>query len=89
MLSTSSRLSRDNQRSSWGSVDFAAKSAVGFADNFNEAAGLQPGEAQTVVLSVQVLADGSVGQMSVISSSGNLAVDEEALLPPLPAMGPG
>ena len=48
-------------------------------DLFALRAGLQPGEAQSVVLSVQVLADGSVGQLSVISSSGNAAVDEEAM----------
>jgi TonB family protein len=48
-------------------------------DLFARRAGLQPGEAMTVVLSVQVLAEGSVGQMSVMSSSGNPAVDEEAM----------
>jgi TonB family protein len=48
-------------------------------DLFAGRAGLHPGEAETVVLSVQVLADGSVGQLSVISSSGNPAVDEEAM----------
>jgi TonB family protein len=48
-------------------------------DLFAIRAGLQPGQVQNVVLSVQVLADGSVGQLSVISSSGNPAVDEEAM----------
>jgi TonB family protein len=48
-------------------------------DLFARRAGLKPGEAMTVVLSVQVLAEGSVGQLSVISSSGNPAMDEEAM----------
>lgn len=42
-------------------------------------AGLTPGESVTIVLSVEVLADGSVGQVSVQSSSGNPSVDLEAI----------
>jgi TonB family protein len=42
-------------------------------------AGLLAGESITVVLSVEVLPDGSVGQVSVQSSSGNPSADLEAL----------
>jgi TonB family protein len=42
-------------------------------------AGLIAGESVTVVLSVEVLSDGSVGQVSVQSSSGNRSADLEAI----------
>lgn len=42
-------------------------------------AGLLAGESVTVVLSVEVLPNGSVGQVSVQSSSGNPSVDLEAV----------
>lgn len=42
-------------------------------------AGLLAGESVTVVLSVEVLPDGSVGRVSVQSSSGNPEVDLEAV----------
>lgn len=42
-------------------------------------AGLAAGEAVTVVLEIEVLADGSVGQVTVVSGSGNSAIDQEAV----------
>jgi TonB family protein len=42
-------------------------------------AGLIAGESVTVVLSVEVFSDGSVGQVSVQSSSGNPSADLEAI----------
>lgn len=43
-------------------------------------AGLVAGQAATVVLSIEVRADGTVGDVSVLNSSGNVAVDEEAIV---------
>ncbi len=42
-------------------------------------AGMTAGEAATVMLSVEVLADGSVGDVSVTRSGGSAAIDEEAI----------
>jgi TonB family protein len=42
-------------------------------------AGLTPGEVLTVILGVQVLADGSVGDVTVAITSGNAAADELAM----------
>ena len=43
-------------------------------------AGMSPGMAATVVLSVQVLSDGSVGEVQVQASSGDSRVDTEAVV---------
>jgi TonB family protein len=42
-------------------------------------AGLVSGESVTVVLSVEVRSDGSVGQVSLLNPSGNSSVDLEAM----------
>jgi TonB family protein len=42
-------------------------------------AGMTAGEAATVILSVEVLADGSVGDVSVTRSGGSAAIDEAAI----------
>jgi TonB family protein len=47
--------------------------------SFAKMAGLAAGDIATVVLGVEVLADGSVGEVSVIISSGNGAADVAAV----------
>jgi hypothetical protein len=46
---------------------------------FASAAGLTPGQVVTVVLMVEVLADGSTGLTDLVNSSGNVAADGEAI----------
>jgi TonB family protein len=46
---------------------------------FARRAGLKPGEARTVILRVQVLADGSIGEVTVATSSGFAAADRLAM----------
>lgn len=42
-------------------------------------AGLLPGEAVTVVCSIEVLPDGTVGRVSIQSSPGNVAIEAQAI----------
>jgi TonB family protein len=46
---------------------------------YAQRAGMAPGELATVVLGVRVLANGSVGEVSVVISSGNVAADVQAV----------
>ncbi len=48
------------------------------AASFALRAALQPGTSVTVILSVEVLPDGSAGQVSVVAGSGNALVDAQA-----------
>jgi TonB family protein len=46
--------------------------------DFARSAGLQPGQAASVVLTVEVLPDGTVGAVEIARSSGDAAVDAAA-----------
>jgi TonB family protein len=46
---------------------------------FATRAGLSPGDAVTVVLSIEVLANGSTGNVEIVSGSGDSAVDAAAI----------
>lgn len=48
-------------------------------DFYSKRAGLRPGDVRTVVLSVQVLADGSVGDVAVAATSGDAGADQQAM----------
>jgi TonB family protein len=59
-------------------VSFPHPAETSATSLFASRAGLAPGEAKTVVLNLEVLADGSIGQLAVVTSSGDAAVDQEA-----------
>lgn len=42
-------------------------------------AGLNPGEAVTVILAIEVLVDGSAGQVIVVTGAGNSTIDDAAM----------
>jgi TonB family protein len=46
---------------------------------YSKRAGLRPGDVRTVVLNVQVLADGSIGDVTVATTSGDADADQQAI----------